>query len=429
MTLVAFWLGSAPAVWAQYLPCPPPPAPMPEPAPTQPSMQSPSQNGPAYPGPMNGMLAPQGPSGEKLDLPPDVKNAFPPVPQWDDHSGIYAGLGAMGLERQRLGHLPIAVRGPEGQIVPQREEPERRIGPDESEPPPLFLLHTGLPPAAMFGQPPELSLHDITTNYAWGPRFTLGWYDGPQAFEFSGFYLPENTNGVNDVAPSALTSFFFNAPPGFGGLNGLWIQDDQMQASLRTNIGNAEFNYRRWGTMYNQMEILFGVRYFDLQERLDIFTDQADFTMLNGLGQENRTLSASYIVRTHSRLVGPQLGFEGSIPVCQWLELNAIVKGCWGANFTTTHVSLERGDGLTGVDASKNPTMFSHLYEFGLYGDWFIWERGRLHFGYQGIFVLHVPEAQNQVDFNLAPGAQLSQFRANGNIFYHGPVIEFQLLW
>jgi hypothetical protein len=423
VTLIAVCLGAVPAARAQYLPCPPSQGPMPEPVPAAPAMPPPSQNGPAYPGPLDSRLAPHGPE-DKLGLPPNIKTAFPETPEDDTSAGFYAGAGAMALMRQRLGHDPIAMRGPAPTFP--RDEPDVRGRPDEPDAPlPPFPDIEGFPILPQ-GRP-EIDQSDIHSEYAWGPRATIGWFWGPQAIEVTGFYLPETEGKVDKIEPGQLTAPFINPPAGFLGDGGLWFAADRITASFRSTMGNAEVNYRRWGIMYTQVETIFGIRYFDLFERLEIFTDKDGFTTRDIIGRADPTQQASYIVRTHSHLVGPQIGWEASTPLACWLQIGAKAKGCWGANFTDNHVILQRGDGLVGFDLRNHPTVFSHLYELGLFVDWFIWDRGRLHVGYDTMFVLHVPEAENEVSFDLS--RQFAPFRQNGNIFYHGPVIEMQILW
>jgi hypothetical protein len=411
VTLIAAGLGLVPTARAQYLPCPSAPQAMPEPMPMQPSVQkssntpsmpTPAQNGPAYPGPLNGMLAPHGPSGEKIELPPDTKNAFPECPEWDNNGGFYAGLGALALQRQGLGHLPVAVRDPQN-------------------------LDTGIPPTFVQFPPLQMSLNQISTTFAFGPRVTLGWFQGPEAIELTGYYIPDHHDSVSRVDPGRLDSFFINPPLGLEGDNNMWLQADEIRVTERTQIGSVELNYRTWGTMYNQIEYLFGLRYFDLLDRVDIYTDDDGFTIRDIIGRPDPTRQADYVARAHTHLIGPQLGWEGNLPLCGWLSIGAKAKGCWGANIVDVQRVLTRGDGFVGFKENCNEVQFSSLYELGLFVDWFIWERGRLHVGYDAMFLVHAPEAQNEIEYNLAQ--PLGSVRENGNIFFHGPVLEMQILW
>jgi hypothetical protein len=197
----------------------------------------------AYPGPLNPLAAPMGPT-EDLGLPPYIHHAFEDPHQVPlEPKGVYLHLGSEGLMRQRFGHQPIALLDNDSRG-----------------------LDTGIPPR--FNAPVILDTNDIKTQYQWGPRATLGYLDKDNAIELTGFYLPENTTSATRVRPGRLSAYFFNAPLGFEGDNGIFLQDDIISASLRSTIGSAELNYRWWNKAQWGLEGILGVRYFDQQETL-----------------------------------------------------------------------------------------------------------------------------------------------------------------
>jgi hypothetical protein len=110
-----------------------------------------------------------------------------------------------------------------------------------------------------------------------------------------------------------------------------------------------------------------------------------------------------------------------------WFTVGANFKGAWGANFVEIDKRLTRGDGLIGFNDKNSDTIFSHLYEIGLYGDISLWEQFRFRFGYSALWIVHVPDAQTQVQFDLAH--QFPGRNDNGSVFYHGPMIEFQFFF
>jgi hypothetical protein len=71
--------------------------------------------------------------------------------------------------------------------------------------------------------------------------------------------------------------------------------------------------------------------------------------------------------------------------------------------------------------------MFSHLYETGLYFDLFFSDRIRMRAGYNAMWALNVAEAVEELQFDLSQAAGSGADR--GNIFYHGPVLEFHFLF
>src|SRR5262249_17430621 len=145
-------------------------------------------------------------------------------------------------------------------------------------------------------------------------------------------------------------------------------------------------------------EWILGVRYFDLQERLSIFTDD------DGIVAQppNSALQALYSVRTHNRILAGQFGVEWSCPLVSRVAVSAMAKGAWGVNFLDVQHLLKRGDGLIGFDNRRRQTIFSHLYEAGLFADVLLTDQLRVRAGYQVLFVVDVPEARSQIDFNLA---------------------------
>ena len=52
-----------------------------------------------------------------------------------------------------------------------------------------------------------------------------------------------------------------------------WNQADIGQLRLSTSLGNAELNYRLWNTGINNFELILGVRYLHVRDKLEIFTD------------------------------------------------------------------------------------------------------------------------------------------------------------
>src|SRR5262249_4380391 len=145
-------------------------------------------------------------------LPAATRNAWdPPAPPGqDDHlrgqPAWYAYLGYMGLQRQRLGHGPVAVF-------------------DENS----GGVQTGLVPSTP--GPLALDFQDLVPNLLNGTRATIGYYNGCHAFELSGFYVGESTSNRTVADPGRLDSFFnvngaASFPLGFEGDNGMWLQSD-----------------------------------------------------------------------------------------------------------------------------------------------------------------------------------------------------------
>ena len=69
----------------------------------------------------------------------------------------------------------------------------------------------------------------------------------------------------------------------------------------------------------------------------------------------------------------------------------------------------------------------SGLYEINAFLDIVEFEKVRLRAGYATMWVLHIDEAFQQVNFNLATSPD--QHRDSGSIFFHGPMIEVEILF
>jgi hypothetical protein len=308
----------------------------------------------------------------------------------------------MALRRQKLGHGALAVLDPGN-------------------------IDTGvLPPATA---PLAADLNDVDPDYGWGVRATVGRRWQNHALELSGFYLWENEAASEVINRGRLDTFFFipplgsfRFPLGFEGNNFLWLQADRIRTTVKTTLGNGEANCRCWSDACPWLQVITGVRYLDLQDRLAILTDDEGFSVV-----PDARRAATYSVRAHNRLLGPQLGFETDMQPLPFLWLTAMGKGCWGVNFLDVDVLLERGDGFVGRSGNRSDTIFSHLYEGGLYLDWYFGPNVRVRTGYNALWAVHVAEAVEQLSFDLSQTS--GKRRDNGNIFYHGPVIELTLVF
>jgi hypothetical protein len=388
LALLAMAIGSLPAsAQPPSVPEPGGPAAMPEPIP----VVAPPTGGPTPPQP-----APS--SG--LTLPADLPNA------WDHEKheecpACYGSVGYLTLQRQRLGQGAAAVVDPGNGV------------------------HVGSPPPA--NAPLAADFDDIDMRLNHGVRTTFGYHWDHQALELGGFYLSQSSSATVIANRGRLDSFFNingnfnNAPLGFEGDNGMWLQADLMRLRLQTALGSGEVNYRCWPLLETGWSGSLGVRYLDVYERFSFFTGDDDLTAPDPRRQ------STYSTTTHNRIVAPQLGCEYNRAISCWLAFSATAKGAWGANFLDTDVHLKRGDGFMAPSGHRSETIFSHLYEMGFFLDFRLHEHARLRAGYNLLWVVDVAEAVGQLDFNLAN--QAGQRNNHGNIFYHGPSVELHFMF
>jgi hypothetical protein len=312
------------------------------------------------------------------------------------------GIGSMGLQRQRLGHGVIAMLDP-GNNIPGFP----------------FNADTGINPPNT--APTVLNFADVPQQFNWGTKTTLGYNVGDHTFELTGYYLGLSTAAKSASLPGQLDLPFsaFNPPLGFTGDNFLWLQADFVEAVQQTRIANVEFNYRR--RVSANVELLAGIRYMDVQERFNILTDDDGIILPP---PPDPFLQAIYSINTHNRIVAPQLGFVLEAPLAAWLTLSFESKGAWGANFFSQDHLLLRGDGFEGPSSHINRTLFSHVYDLGAYANVNFGEHVRVRAGYQALWVVDIPVASHQVDFDPNNAQGRRDYR--GSIFFHGPSVEIQ---
>jgi hypothetical protein len=357
-----------------------------------------------------GQFCPPGDAGQPPPSPFSLPNdGSPNAFSCDDfpcqHAGCFFSIGYMGLRRQDTGHGVLAVLDPGNNLpgVPPNAD-------------------TGLGPGA--GAPQALGYDDIRAPFLNGLRASLIYREDGRGFEVAGWYLNQSVGSATVAIPGRLDLPFaaFPSPVGFQGDNFLWLQADQVHAYLQSQLASAEANYR--STFAPGCDWLVGVRYLDLMERFNVTTDDDGLVLQQrGLGV-NPTQVATVSATTHSHIIGPQLGFDCERALVSWLTVGITGKGAWGANFLQVDNSLTRGDSFMGPGVRHTTTVFSHLYDFSAWGTFALTEHMRIKAGYQLLWVCNVPQAQQQMNFDLGnPGG----VRSNASsIFFHGPMVEFQ---
>lgn len=415
VALLAGWLVQGTVVLAQDLPaCGPPriPEPLPCPPPAVPGKLPPyskptlNAGKDLVPGPISPLVAPRGP-GEDASLPEDIKNAFP-CKECETPSHIYFHLGSQAFQRQGLGHRTTAVI----------DSTNASMG-----------LDTGMAPA----QQDEVSVqdqNDLHPRMAFGVKGTLGYLSEELgcAVELSGFYIPQYGKSTTLTNPGQLNSFFINPPVGFEGDNGLWLQADRISTGFSTTQTSVELNVKSFSKIfYGCLEPFVGVRYFHLRERLNVFTDDdgVSFPMSNGLPDPTR--QANYMTRVNTNLIAPQFGVEYQYCLFPGLAFGFYGKAAPGISFNDVQVNLTRGDGLVGLNQSRSRRTFSQVYESGLFFDVYWLERMRVRAGYTTLWLVNIPVASDQVNFDLS--SSVGTQKNTGSIFFHGPSLELQFLF
>jgi hypothetical protein len=433
--------GPARAQQSPYLPSPVGAARiMPDPLPCGPSQPPPN----LIPGPVSPLAAPMGPP-PCLDLPADHSSAFQ-CENYVKEFGFYFQPGVQFLFRQRLGAGEIAVLDTIGRSGPPLLGPREMALLNDANKDVAFLfsllprdlqnalvreaarlgipLSGGLVPFIQrmeqitgldSGLPPVDRNHVALQNNNLVPAMDVGYrgtfgllWEG-QAIEYTGFFAFENDKSIRKNRPFGLDVNFFNAPPGFEGNNGLWLQADRVGMTFGSSLWSNELNYRSWNVGITGLDFIAGVRYVEQRENLDIITDDDGLTFPLSNGNPDPELVASYLVRTRNHLVMGQLGCEYTLPLCCWLTFGTTWKGAWGANIAQTENELIRGDGLVGFDSNQSSTHFAQMYDIGGYFELNLLERLRLKTGINAYWLTGLATAVDQVDFNLGANPNVHQ--------------------
>lgn len=374
-----------------------PPEPIPE------ATACPTPPPPMIPGPLTPGMAPAGPA-DCLSLPASSGGAFQ-CENFPTEFGVYFSVGAQALQRQKLGAGGIALTD-----VTRRDP----------------TSDTGVTP--LVSAPIAQRFNDITPNMAFGPRFTLGVLSGSDMIEVTGYYIGRNSQTVQNVAPGRISAFFHNAPLGFEGNNGLFVEADAISSTLKNELGNVELNYRYTSAAVSELELILGLRFFDVKERLSTTVDDdGHIHPANALGLADAQKVATYAASTQNRLLAPQLGFEWNQGLLRWLSVGATFKGAWGINFSDVGHSLSRGDGLSAFNVNRHDTIYSSIYEMGAFAEIHILERARVRAGYNAIWFVHMNAVVDQYEFDLSkPQGKINN---EGSVLYHGPMVELQILF
>jgi hypothetical protein len=390
----------------------------------------------------------------------------------------FFNVGTVAFMRQRPGSMPIGQADP-GESVTKTATVTAPVtfqsGKNFSTFPTAVTVDytttrfrdTGIAPSA--DAPFIGDYHDLNTGMSWGFSGSLGFRYGDSSVELTGFYIPDNgastvslsspnlsvpvpvnITSIASVTPLATAANakvvsvdtgtianelsaraqnqpgridlpFFNAPPGFQGDKGLWLQADQADVSFRSTLGDLEANYRYWAS--EQCQVLVGFRYVEEMEDLRIFTQ--DNVISSGF--DDPTKDALYRIVTRNRLVTGQLGLEGECPICKFAGIGGFVKGAWGPNFLTSNVSLARGDGLVGFNSTRQTTVLGQIYEMGTYLNIYCSANCRLHAGFNLFWLAGVAEAVKQINYDLSQ--ENGTISNSGSVFYYGPSIEVQFVF
>jgi len=263
-----------------------------------------------------------------------------------------------------------------------------------------------------------LAFDNLTQPQRLGLRGSLGYYWQGEAFEMTGFGIFEGIKALTYNAPLAngVNVPFLNIPANFPFSNSTGFIGDSVRTSFRTNLADAEINYRYSSQAVVETELIMGIRYMNMRETVGIAT-AAGGIPANG---------ALYQLNTEDNFVGGQLGFEMSKQLGQYFTLGLTCKTALGNTFVNLNTQVTRGDGLFGLDNTRGVNNFTQVYDVGAYVDFNLLEKLHLRAGYTGLWIVNTTLALDQFYFDLNnTNAKIKE----SSVFYHGPTVEFQFLF
>src|SRR5262249_18041469 len=155
---------------------------------------------------------------------------------------------------------------------------------------------------------------------------------------------------------------------------------------------------------FTGLEPLIGIRCVSLQERFSFFTDDDNISFPEAFGGVDTTRIATYTSRVTNTILAPQLGveYQKCVPYLKGVAYALSAKSAVGVDIADMPPSLTRGDGFVGFRGTRHRYNLSSVIELGAYLDIYMLERLRLRGGYTAMWLVNVPEAVDQVGFDLS---------------------------
>src|SRR5206468_1797526 len=94
--------------------------------------------------------------------------------------------------------------------------------------------------AAFFGGPSIYNPNEINPRLGNGGTIMIGKQVGDYAIEASGFYISQSSSSKVLESKGSINMPYANAPLGFEGDNGMFLQGDVLRANLKNTLGSAE---------------------------------------------------------------------------------------------------------------------------------------------------------------------------------------------
>lgn len=175
-----------------------------------------------------------------------------------------------------------------------------------------------------------------------------------------------------------------------------------------------------------------GLRYFDVEERLDWLATDID-SIRNTQGQTAEDIDGSYLIQSSNNLFGLQLGMGLTYETDRWNVTVSTKQGFYinDARATTALTYIDGDTDTAAATALNNYTTDLHENGMSYLGTGSVMARYHLRpnlslrAGWEFMFVTGLALAPNQADFNPS----VRQLHLTGDAFYHGISCGTEYYW
>ena len=279
-----------------------------------------------------------------------------------------------------------------------------------------------------------LSAGDLNADFAGAGRFLIG-HTLDECFQVEALYLGVSQSDNMETVTNSTTNLLGGpgnlfSPFGAFGVTPITGLDYNNLAQIRftSSMQNIELYLRRKVPMPPNgwtVSVLFGVRYMDLPEELDYFTQSV-------VPPPNGAINSIHVT-TANRMVGPEVGalFELHVDDAWWVnfEMKAALLDNQCEQSTAYH-NVDNTGTAHDFSGSRSEQHTAYAGDLALT----IVYRWSQHFtsrvGYQAIFAGGIASAADnfQTDINVLSGGA-AQLYHGGNTVFHGPQAGFTFAW
>src|SRR5205823_4984508 len=120
--------------------------------------------------------------------------------------------------------------------------------------------------------------------------------------------------------------------------------------------------------------------------------DDASLTSGNALGFTDQSQTAIISSRMENNFIGPQLGVENQMTVCQGLTLGLSYKGAVGIDYAREDYTVANAGFSYASIGQRLRRNLASVQEFNVFFDTYYLERLRMRVGYRVLWLLNFPE-------------------------------------